>query len=318
MAIPAPGVRTTKGKFFLHLCKLRQKFPLFFLFALFFLVHLPLAEAFYQQTRTKPFSFFTEHTIPLTESNPACFTVLIPSQRLAPQQAQFLYPCSKNYINDMDIDSARQLTGISHRPVSSENDPVANLLYANLRIKKILDDYRKIQTRARELFGQPQTRQQLTEKKSPSTSKSRKMPSIFMATTKINQELSSLPLPPQDHSSTNGEQKNIHTLYTLNKQWQQLNRVKIDNPLAKREKISSQLLVQNLLNKTTPKETTAKNKTSVPARRTVTDPSDIDMPWLVSLPFKLIDYIIHHKITAAIIVFIVLGVFNLLFGSRSS
>lgn len=275
------------------------------------------ALAFYQPPSAAPFFFYDEQQPPAEQIRPGCFTILDPAQRLAPQQTRFLFPRSDFYVPGYSLEITQRLTGISSPPLARGEDPIANLLYANLRLKKILDDYRDIQDRAKTLFADQNmaAAQTITQDNNKETTQ----PSIHSEISKLRYALANLPPKTRNPTTTQDREQalTIKTFHTLQEQWLNQNKAltQATTPSTNLTQ-NGQMLVQSLLNKKGP-TTGGQQKSGIQPQREISSSSDISIPWILELPFKIIDYFLHHKITAVIIGFASLFFFNLIFGSRS-
>ncbi len=76
------------------------------------------------------------------------FKHVLPKQR----QETIIFPCSDNFVPADLIEFNLPVYAVFRHPETFE-DPVTKLLYANLKLKKLLEEYSDLQTRVRELLS---------------------------------------------------------------------------------------------------------------------------------------------------------------------
>ena len=206
---------------------------------------------------------------------------------------------------------------IFSHPPQQAGDPIANLLYANLKIKKLLEEYAAIQKRAKELLsttpgnlpsGKMQTageisiRQEILQQEA--------------ALSTLRTEIIHAGIPGTETNSTPSKNRiaiaSLHHLQKTIETQQKQSKLSVPPP-----KQTGKILTPNTINNQLP---TYPQQNKQPSRRQdhrSADTGSIELPFLLELPFKIFNYLLTHKIQALIMGFMALMFFNIIFGSRS-
>ncbi len=247
-----------------------------------------------------------------------------------------LLPHSNYFIAADTININIPIFSMFSHPTQPNKDPLANMLYANLQIKKILEEYAATQKRANDLLGQPRAIMPSgkiaiadSAYKSPSISREKsqgKQQTIKHELDQIQARLASTRTTGTESASSaithNSKNKSatknqIITFRELHNQVKMQTQMSTANSMthsAQAGKISTHnKLNQNLYEQNTQTEP----RTSSQSRSAYSDSGEISLPWILDLPFKIFNYILAHKITALVVCLILLLLFNFIFGARS-
>jgi hypothetical protein len=300
------------------------------LLTLLLLAMAQTANAYWLESKPEPFSLREREHAPPTkgemfftiQDNFKLFTDKIESGPL-------LLPHSDYFVPADVIDINFPLFGILSHPTKPAEDPIANLLYANLKIKKLLDEYNEIQERAAKLLegesknfppgkiqvntDKPTDQPQAEEKDKISIYRELHKKLTKLSTSNFN-DLASVASANENNPTATGTPNPLLSSLHLQK--------KAENPLQ-----------STRLSTYTPPGT---GKISTPGSRyqALPDYSEqseqasnqdqsnqysrkITLPWLVDLPFKIFNYFLVHKIQALFMILIGLLIINIIFGSRS-
>ncbi|RJQ23920.1 hypothetical protein C4565_10590 [Candidatus Parcubacteria bacterium] len=113
------------------------------------------ANAYWLESKPEPFTMQGERENAPPSNQKGLFTVQDNFNIYTKDDgaSPILLPYSDYFVPADIIDINLPIYGIFSHPAQPAKDPLANLLYANLRIKKLLEEYAAIQTRAREIIG---------------------------------------------------------------------------------------------------------------------------------------------------------------------
>lgn len=310
-----------------------DKFPrnlfIVLIFINFLIIITPCANAFWLESTTEPFSLREREDAPPSEGrmfftiqdNFNLFTDKIDS-------APLLLPHSDYFVPADIIDVNLPLFGIFSHPVKPVADPIANLIYANLKIKKILDEYTEIQKRAEELLGSepinfPEGKIKINGEKSEKSpnGEEQERNSIYK---KLQQKLISL-------STSNLSEVNTRDAEQENNSQTPSTRPSLLSFQHLQKKTESSLQTAKLNTYNSPKtgkiiteenrsQTNSKyaNQSAPISKQDHSNQysGEITLPWLLDFPFKIFNYFLSHKIQAIFIAFFCLIIINVIFGSR--
>jgi len=207
------------------------------------------------------------------------------------------------------------------QPIKLAEDPIANLLYANLKIKKILDDYTKVQKRAIELLnGSIQTAPlgKMNTQLSQNTSKL----SIEQEINQLYRSIATLPsyftiyhAPnlnymnqavdiQKDSYADNQIQNQSNSQRTVTS-----NRMPTELPIGK---ISGSSITNRIIQGHQNQSLPTNNRE---AQETATEKADL--PWILNLPTIIFNYFFNNKAETLILSFGFLMFINLIFNIRS-
>ncbi len=235
-----------------------------------------------------------------------------------------LLPHSDYFIAADMIDVNMPIFNIFSHPAMPNQDPLANLLYANLQLKKILEEYNEIQERAKELLA-------LSSSTTPFGMIKIALPvrphnSIKHELDQVKSKLSQASSEIAGNDSMTSTQR--HKRLTLER--------KLGTNLYEIKSLASQQPTNffsasrgtqsNAIGKISTQNNKINQKIYQPEEQSITQSSsrnnseyigagEISLPWILELPSKIFDYIFAHKIIAVIILLCVLMFFNLIFGS---
>ena len=229
-----------------------------------------------------------------------------------------LLPHSDYFVPADIININIPLFSIFSHPPQQAGEPIANLLYANLKIKKLLEEYAEIQERAKELLntkpanlplGKIQTAGELSIQQKLET-KQALLPTLkaegIIHTFQTSGENGASPKTTTAIFSLQQLQKTIENQ-------QQLAKFNANNTPQIGKMATSTL--QNAI-KISPSPETKTQQAPTKSRRS-SDIGAIELPFILELPFKIFDYLMSHKIQALIMGFMTLMFINIIFGSRS-
>ena len=227
-----------------------------------------------------------------------------------------LLPHSDYFVPADIININIPLFNIFSHPPQQTGDPTANLLYANLKIKKLLEEYTAIQKRAKELLNTaygnlPLGKMQTTLKLSIQQEilqKENTLSTIKMGIMPTGTTGFGIDLTPSKSKLTI---VSLHHLQKTIENQQQPSKIAVTPPQETGKKLTP--------NRQKPLKIYSQ-QTQEPSRRQnhrSSNTSEIELPFLLELPLIIFNYLLSHKIQALIIGFMALMFVNIVFGSRS-
>jgi hypothetical protein len=293
------------------------------------------ANAYWLESEPEPFSLREREHAPPTKGE-MFFTIQdnfeLFTDKIEP--GPMLLPHSDYFVPADIIDINLPLFGIFSHPAKSAEDPIANLLYANLKIKKILDEYNEIQERAQKLLqddsgnlsiGKMQVN--ANEENSGNLAKDDKEKKLSIYK-ELHQKLISLSTAnlsdAPDPVATPDGAPEIQTAQAPVSVFSFLHLQKQTEGPLKTAKLTSYNSTESgkIATSENPAQTTSKysqqqaQETSQQNQHSKYS-GETSLPWLLDLPFKIFSYFLAHKIQALFILFFGLMIINILFGSRS-
>lgn len=227
-----------------------------------------------------------------------------------------LLPHSDYFVGADIINANIPIFGLFSHPVKPAEDPIANLIYADVKLKKLLDDYAKLQEKARRLLSNQYS----------------SIPDGKMRTTEIipiTQELSRLTARLGTINTTRmtlpatAPGKQSQSTATTPNGNQPL--ISLHRATSTRQNNQGQTLITSR-NTFTQSNHSYSNHTSsqatTPAAKEAQDNSssysgNLTIPWFIDLPNKIFHYFISNKFEALFISFFVLFIISVIFGSRT-
>lgn len=290
------------------------------------------ATAYWLESKPEPFSLREREHAPPTKGE-MFFTIQdnfeLFTDKIDP--GPMLLPHSDYFVPADIIDINLPLFGIFSHPTKPAEDPIANLLYANLKIKKILDEYNEMQERAQKLLQDdsgnlPIGKMQVNVNAAADSLNTGKQEEISIYK-KLHQQLISL-------STSNLSETNPAVAETDNAPDSQAPQahVSVLSFLHLQQKTVSPIPTAKLSSNSpeSGKIATAENPSQTPSKYSQQQPQvsgkqeqsnkysgETTLPWLLDLPFKIFNYFLAHKIQALFIGFFGLMIINIIFGSRS-
>jgi len=300
------------------------------LLTLLLLTTTQTANAYWLESTTEPFSLREREHAPPAEGK-MCFTIQdnfeLFTDKIDPPP--LLLPHSDYFVPADIIDINLPLFGIFSHPAKQVEDPIANLLYANLKIKKILDEYAEIQKRAAELLQDEtltlpegkmlvkndESDENLDEKRGEESSIYQTLHQnlISLATSNPDDVILPTNAEQQNNSQAQTAQATLFSFLYLQK--------KTDNPL-QTAKLSTNLSPE------IDKITATGNQSQTPSKyaqqtspvrmedQTNQYSGEISLPWVLELPLKIFNYLLSHKILALFLGLFSFMIINVIFGSR--
>lgn len=289
------------------------------LFLLFLSAWVPPGNAYWLENKPEPFTMHGEREQAPPSSRKGIFTVQDNFNLFTRQDnsSPILLPDSDYFIAADSINANLPVFGIFSHPTKPAGDPIANLIYANLKLKKLIGDYAALQEKAQKLL---------------SSSYSHIPPTTmhFTASIPINQELKQLSTrlstvnpsgltsgAAQTPTSAASPQssKSIVTLYTIGRRHsnrQQSSQI-ATNTLLKTNRTyyanGNNHANQNHTQQTIPPEEKNNNNS-------YSDSAESTMRTILEFPFKVFQYILTHKISSLFIFFFTVMIIKSIFGSR--
>lgn len=246
------------------------------------------------------------------------------------ETSKILLPVSDNFISPDIIDSNLPIFSLFRTPSVSDKDPFANILYSNLRIKKLLQEYAEVQERTRELLGSVSVQSSIdmmieNSLSSPgpelSTDTKVEIDKLLLAFKQLQQSISNI--TPNGHINVSIASL-PHTTDTTLKSTFSL--IELQTILNKPNGLPN---IQQMTYAGSNKfpgngQYNSQPDTSFPHTSQQSNPessysvsAQVELPWILDLPFKLFDFFLAHKLVFLITVFLFLGLLNIIFGSRS-
>ncbi len=238
-----------------------------------------------------------------------------------------LLPISDYFVSTDTIDSNLPVFSLFRQSDLHSKDPLAALLYADLRIKKLLDEYLQVQKRAEQLLGSAGQADTLLHRERPTSyrtdteqQRTDDEPEIYQALQHIRQNLALQPatVATASDGETEASPSSSRPINELSSPGtlQLLHNMGIMPP---------QSHFRSPQDAKSAYTSSAPDPARRPARETVPEvdmaPTSADcsfkLPWILNIPFKLLDFAIAHKILTAIAGLLVLMLGNIIFGSRS-
>lgn len=334
-AWPAPATQDLQGSSFPRAKPAVSRNPVLMLQKVFLLTLLLLtmaqtAHAFWLESKPEPFSLREREHAPPSEGK-MFFTIQDNFELFTDKidSAPLLLPNSDYFVPADVIDINIPLFGIFSHPVKPAEDPIANLLYANLKIKKLLEEYTEIQKRAAELLQDesiisPEGKMLVTDNESAAALKENKEEEssiyeklhqklISLSTSNLN-EVNTLDAEQNNNSQASPVQSTLLTFRHLQK--------KTESPLQttklNRYNSPESGKIATAGNPAQPPSKYSQQQAQVGSKpdRNNNYSSEITLPWLLELPFKIFNYLLSHKIQALFIGLFGLMIINVIFGSR--
>jgi len=266
----------------------------------------------------EPFTMHGAREIAPTSARKGLFTVQDNFNLFTRQDGSppILLPHSDYFVGADIINANIPIFGLFSHPVKPAGDPIANLIYADVKLKKLLDDYAKLQEKAQRLLSNqyssiPGRKMQTTEI-IPIT---QELAQLTARLATINTTKMTLPtaVPGKQSQSTattpNGNQPviSLHRATSTRQINQGQTSITARNTFTQSNHSYS--------NHTSSQATT-------PAAKEAQDDSssysgNLTIPWFIDLPNKIFHYFISNKFEALFISFFVLFIISVIFGSRA-
>jgi hypothetical protein len=125
-------------------------FPIFVLAAAF------PGKAYWLESKPKPFTMHgVRETAPPSKTKKGVLTLQDNFNLFTRQDdnSPFLLPYSDYFVPADIINTNLPIFGIFSQPTKPTGDPIVSLIYANLKLKKLLEDYTELQEKAKELLN---------------------------------------------------------------------------------------------------------------------------------------------------------------------
>ena len=228
-----------------------------------------------------------------------------------------LLPHSDYFIPADIINANLPIFGIFSHPTKPAGDPIANLIYANLKLKKLVEEYTNLQEKARKLLNHQY-----------SIVPASKMQTVY--TIPLHQELNRLTTRiasintaeltyehVQDDTSTpNFETRKSLVSFQYLRRRQEMKHqgtgLALNHSFTTKQPYSSRVnnfSSQNQAQQSTPSEKTAHNNSFAGSR-------EITIPLILHLPSIMLKYFLTHKFEALFFSFLILMLVSAIFGSR--
>jgi hypothetical protein len=277
------------------------------------------ANAYWLESTPEPFSLRErEHALPSKEKmfftiqdNFAFFTE-------GGATAPLLLPNTDYFVPADIVPINIPVFGTFSHPAEQLADPLANILYANLKIKKLLAEYADIQKRAQLLLDEePAAFPSEKMYAAQPFSVEQNLEQIYFSLSSVDETLITETENDQKSKESTDDTEKKESLLAFHHLNQKISGQQIPsgNSAAASEKIGK-VETQAIANQS---DTTYSNKfapSTVPSQ-SGTYQDSITLPWILELPFKIFSYLLEHKITALVIGFLSLMLFNFIFGSRT-
>ena len=246
-----------------------------------------------------------------------------------------LLPPSDCFVAADHIDANIPIFSLFRNPSPPGQDPLANLLYANLRLRKLLDDYVHMQKQAIALInnsyrsGRMDVTARLStmprDTMSPQDDNA-KTSQLAREVTRLQQHLATIDgaattmvYGPGNSQSSEAPPKgtfaSLHDLQlAISRKEGQLqsspyhpdgNGSAADSPMYQPGNTTPQL------------NNPGDRPTEKAVQATYSGSESIRLPWILDLPFRLIDFALNHKILSASMGIFCLLLLNIIFGARS-
>ncbi len=288
------------------------------LFLLFLSILATTCNAYWLESQPEPFTMHGEREQAPPSSRKGIFTVQDNFNlfTLQDEGRPILLSASDYFIAADVINANLPVFGIFSHPVKMTGDPIASLIYANLKLKKLIDDYKILQKKAQKLLSSSYSH----------------IPAVkmqFSASIPIHQELqqlstklftikpSGLPsktAPNQSPVTPSPSDKLIVTLHnigTRHENRQQPTRMAVNNAIKTSRTYSTS---NNRANhnhtspSTPPKEAQDHNSYSASTESTIQT--------IMEIPLKICQYILDHKFTSLLIFFFTVMIIKSILGTN--
>ncbi len=292
-----------------------------------------MVSAYWLETKQHPFSICGERENAPPSNKNGIFTIQKNDTLNADalERSPILLPHSDYFIPADIIDANVPIFSLFSHPPLPAKDPLANLLYANLRVKKLLDEYAEIKTRARDLLGQDNLEQTGRIDISEGFINSLKnRVSNTESSLSLFHELLNLQSSLELSNVTNGV--SFWDIASKSTTVQLSQHTDSSNTLAQNvetgEKALSTSVNENNLsnpgkmngseipqyNRPTSSSQARSNSSKSTAQESYS--GNISLPWLIDLPSIIFNYFLDHPILVFFIVIFILLLLNVIFGSR--
>ena len=278
-------------------------------------------KAYWLESKPKSFTMRgVRETAPPSDTKKGVLTLQDNSNLFTRQDdnSPFLLPYSDYFVPADIINTNLPIFGIFSQPVKPAGDPIANLIYANLKLKKLLEDYTKLQEKAKELLNNQY-----------SAISSGKMQTI--ETISVSQKLHqlSVKLPT---INTNEVTSEVSSSKTLSSKSKTKNLVISLQHFKEKQYIQHNTLTLGMDKASDINRTYINKKEGFPHKNQLQQPAipkgnacNNTLPasgkspafFISNLPSIIFKYLLTHKFEALFMIFFISLFINILFGSRS-
>ena len=299
--------------------KMSKFFNLLVLFLLLFSIGAPPVNAYWLENKAEHFTMHGEREQAPPSSRKGIFTVQDNFNLFTRQDnsSPILLPDSDYFIAADSINTNLPIFGIFSHPVKPAGDPIANLIYANLKLKKLVDDYTALQEKAQKLLSSsyshiPRTTMQFTT--SIPIHRELKQLSTRLSTVDSSELTSAVAQTPTSAVSPQSS-KSIITLHTIGRRHsnrQQSTQIATNTMLKTNRTYYSNgnnHVNQNHTQQTIPSEERNNNNS-------YSDSAESTMRTILEFPFKVFQYILTHTISSLFIFLLTVIIIKSIFGSR--
>ncbi len=289
------------------------------LFLLLFLTGISPATAYWLENKTEPFTIHGARETAPPSLKKGIFTVQDNLDLFTRRDgtSPIILPHSDYFIAADIINANLPIFGIFSHPTKPAGDPIANLIYANLKLKKLVEEYTNLQEKARKLLNHQY-----------SIVPASKMQTVY--TIPLHQELNRLTTRiasintaeltyehVQDDTSTpNFETRKSLVSFQYLRRRQEMKHqgtgLALNHSFTTKQPYSSKVnnfSSQNQAQQSTPSEKTAHNNSFAGSR-------EITIPLILHLPSIMLKYFLTHKFEALFFSFLILMLVSAIFGSR--
>lgn len=297
-----------------------RAFIILLLFSALFLSLFSPASAYWLENKPEPFTIHGARETAPPSTKKGIFTVQDNLSLFTRQDgtSPIILPHSDFFIAADIINANLPISGIFSHPAKPAGNPIANLIYANLKLKKLVEEYTSLQEKARKLLNHQY-----------SDIPASKMQTLY--TVPIYQELNQLRTKvatintnelayqsSQDNTSSSNFEvgKSVVSLQYLKRRQEmqyQGTKLALHHSLTTKQPYSTSR-IKKLSNRSqgrqsAPLEKTANNNSFSGSR-------EITIPLILNLPSIMLKYFLTHKVETLIISFIILMFVSAIFGSR--
>jgi len=228
-----------------------------------------------------------------------------------------LLPHSDYFVAADTINANLPIFGLFTHPAQASDDPITNLIYADLKLKKLIDQYAELQEKAKKLLNsQYSTNTDGAMETAGLPDISKKLRQLSNNLSMINTEkidINSKTAASTDSPKSSKTIITLHQLKTRTKHQQQIAKLAISRvPKINQPNAIGIRGQTNTNHSASPTASTPSN-----LNHSFVGSEEITINYFIKIPFKIFGYILTHKFESLFIGFFILMFTSIIFGSRS-
>lgn len=231
-----------------------------------------------------------------------------------------LLPHSDYFVAADTINANLPIFGIFSHPVKPTGDPIANLIYADLKLKKLTEQYAKLQEKAKKLLkdNQYSAISTGTIKTTELTTINQELQQLTTKLSTVNTKKTASAAANTKATTNSADSSNLlitlHQLKKQQEQQQQAARIPTRN-IPTGNQPGTKTGISGRRNSNHPESPTASSLDN--HEHPFAGSEEITIPYIIKLPLRIFRYILTHKFESLFIGFFILMFTSIIFGSRS-